>query len=405
MPILERWNELLAATSPEDLPPGLSSQHKLWDNCGFLRLSDQGGLDREEEATQENFPAHLGNTQYRVSNPKHCQVALRDGIPKTKLDPFNRSARKLPTDGFLDTTAGYVLASRACAFALHLCRKEGINFHLGSSHALESISYSPSGATITGITTASDVHHKLSHLILATGGWTPTLFPITSPLLETTSGSVLSFRLPPNRKDLWEKYAPENFPVWSFNMPSYTTPGGSIGGIYGLPRTPEGVVKIAFRGAKWPSYKQASDAGIPISHPRTDETRVPVEAMRVLHAFAAENLPDLLDLELDNCRLCWYTDSVDNNWLIAPVPTTTNIVVASGGSGHGFKFLPVLGEHVVDVLEGKDTEYTRLFAWREVLKGEWNGLEEGPEGWRVLEKQEMVGRGGWRKGWMERSTL
>jgi sarcosine oxidase/L-pipecolate oxidase len=60
----------------------------------------------------------------------------------------------------------------------------------------------------------------------------------------------------------------------------------------------------------------------------------------------------------------WYADSVDSSFLIFRIPNEENLFVASGGSGHEFKFLPVLSEHVVDVIEGKHTPYTRFFAWR-----------------------------------------
>jgi len=399
MPEWRHWNELLAQTSREDLPPGLSPEIKLWDNCGFLRLSGNG-LEKSEILTQEKFPPDLAHTQYRVSDPQRRSDARADGFPHSKIDPFDRLARHLPTDGIFDATAGYVLASRACAFALHLCHKAGVHIHLGPSHALENITYSSNKTKATGITTASGHHHKADLLILACGGWTPSLLPTKlSHLLETTSGSVLSTRLPKDRPDLWNRFAPANFPVWSWNMGSYSQPGKDIGGIYGLPRTPEGVVKIAFRGAKWTNYVHTHpETGEKISYPKTDVDEVPEEGMRVLRTFAAENMPELLDLELEKGRLCWYTDSVDNNFLIDRVPGVENLVVASGGSGHGFKFLPVLGEHVVDVVEGRGTAYTRLFAWRSVPEGKRNGLEEGPDGWRVLQKQRMVGKKAWRKG-------
>lgn len=401
MPEWRHWNELLAQTPKDDLPPGLTSKLKLWDNCGFLRLSDHG-LEESEILTQKNFPPELAHTQYRVSDGRRRNDALADGIPASKIDPFNRMPRNLSTDGIFDATAGYVLASRACAFALHLCRRAGVEFHFGASNALESIHCSSDKTRVAGIITASDATHSADLVILACGGWTPTLLPSkVSHLLETTSGSVLSIRLPKDRPDLWDRFAPANFPVWSWNMGSYNHPGEDIGGIYGLPRTPEGVVKIAFRGAKWTNYARAHpETGEKLSYPKTDVEEVPEEAMRVLRVFAAENMPELLDIELEKGRLCWYTDSVDNNFLIDYVPGVGNLVVASGGSGHGFKFLPVLGEHVVDVVERKDTAYTRLFAWRDVPEGKRNGLEEGPEGWRVLGKQRMVGKRAWRKGSM-----
>jgi sarcosine oxidase/L-pipecolate oxidase len=394
MPKWEEWNKLLAATAAKELPPGLSQSDKLWHSCGFLRLSDDG-LEESEKLTQLNFPPEIRNTQYRVSDPERRRDAEKDGIPRSKVDPFERLTKGLPTDGVLDTTAGYVLASRACAFALHLSRKAGVHTHLGPKHKLISLSYTEGRAT--GITTCSR-HHTADLILLACGGWTPSLLPQVSDLLETTAGSVLSIRLPANRPDLWAKYSPENFPVWSWRMDSYE-PHQSIGGLYGLPRTPEGVIKFGFRGVKWTNYSRTNElTGAAISYPKTDLTEVPQEAMRVCRSFCAENLPDLLDLKLQPGRLCWYTDSVDNNFLISRIPNVENLYVASGGSGHGFKFLPVLGEHIVDVIEGKHTPYTHLFAWREIPSGRRNGLEEGPDGWRTLDKQQLVGERAWRKG-------
>jgi sarcosine oxidase/L-pipecolate oxidase len=112
--------------------------------------------------------------------------------------------------------------------------------------------------------------------------------------------------------------------------------------------------------------------------------------MDVIQEFCKENLPELLAIPIQKRRLCWYTDSVDNNFVIDYVPGKRGLMVASGGSGHGFKFLPVLGMHVVDVVEGKDTPYTRLFKWREVPRDKRNGLEEGPGGWRTLDKQQTA---------------
>lgn len=44
-------------------------------------------------------------------------------------------------------------------------------------------------------------------------------------------------------------------------------------------------------------------------------------------------------------------------------------MVVSGGSGHGFKFLPVLGKGVVDVLRGMRTGSTERWGWRGVGEG------------------------------------
>lgn len=226
MPEWNRWNAELAVTPQAKLPATLSPDIKLWHNCGFLRLSPDG-LDQEERETQQHFPADIKHTQYRFSNPKRREDARTADIPASKIDPFNHLDRNLPTDGVLDMTAGFVLASRACTWALHLCMQSGqVTTHFGSTNALASLT--KVGNRVSGIVTTGHEHHSADLVLVACGGWTPFLLPSTDQLLETTAGSVLSVQLPKNRPDLLEKYSEKNFPVWSWNMSGYK-PGSSIG--------------------------------------------------------------------------------------------------------------------------------------------------------------------------------
>ena len=163
-------------------------------------------------------------------------------------------------------------------------------------------------------------------------------------------------------------------------MTTYDHRKNKIAGIFGFPRTPERTIKLCFTGAQWTNYVHKSETGRETSYPNIDTNKTPEEAMHALRAFCEENMPELLELEPENLRLCWYSDSVDDSFLIDYVPTAEGLLVCNGGSGHGFKFLPTLGEHVVDVIEGKDTEYVRLFRWQGVPDGKRNGLEEGPNG-------------------------
>ncbi|KAG9686125.1 nucleotide-binding domain-containing protein, partial [Aureobasidium melanogenum] len=387
----ECWNRDMA--NDQDTPEVLKNTEKLWDRCGFLRIEE--GFGKHEVDTQRNFPEEVRDTQYRVTDERRIRDAEQKGIPRSKFDPFERVKRGLPTDGILDMTAGYTLASKACTYALYLCQKAGVNLHLGSSVG-KFYSFLKSGTAVTGIKTADGKSHKAALVIMATGGWTPSLLPAAQPLLETTAGTILTINLPKSRQDLWDKYAPANFPVWSWNMGGFDAYSETPGGLYGFPRTPEGVMKFGFRGAKWTNYTHKSSSGNKISYPKTDIQEIPERAFNVVKAFCTENMPDLLDLELQRGRLCWYTDSVDNSFLVSYVPGQRGLIVASGGSGHGFKFLPVLGKHVVDVVEGRKTEYTELFSWRNVPVGKKNGLEEGEEGWRTLDKQKLVQRGMWK---------
>jgi sarcosine oxidase/L-pipecolate oxidase len=68
--------------------------------------------------------------------------------------------------------------------------------------------------------------------------------PEVTHLLEATAGSVATVQLPQNRPDLWEHFSPDNFPVITLDM-------SDGAGVYSLPRTEDGIVKVAYRGTKY----------------------------------------------------------------------------------------------------------------------------------------------------------
>lgn len=170
---------------------------------------------------------------------------------------------------------------------------------------------------------------------------------------------------------------------------------GKYGGLYGFARDPNGVVKIGYRGTKFTNPQTQPD-GVIRSVPKTRWTQEPIRQIplvgaRVIKAFVKEFIPELARCEMST-RLCWYTDSYDNQFVIDFVPKFKGLMVATGGSGHGFKFLPNLGEHVVDRIEDKESEYLDLWKWRslEATQKPYNNLMEGVGSGRSLQHQPLT---------------
>jgi len=86
------------------------------------------------------------------------------------------------------------------------------------------------------------------------------------------------------------------------------------------------------------------------------------EAKDILLAIAPD-LARVENIKLQS-KLFWYTDAINSDFIIDFVPNLQNFIVATGGSAHAFKFLPVLGKTVVDRLQGKNNDYTDLFRWK-----------------------------------------
>jgi len=63
--------------------------------------------------------------------------------------------------------------------------------------------------------------------------------------------------------------------------------------------------------------------------------------------------------------VCLYTNTPDEHFWIDRHPEHSNVLVVSPCSGHGFKFAPVIGEIVADLVEGRKTGFDLgLFRWR-----------------------------------------
>ncbi|MHC4846807.1 MAG: NAD(P)/FAD-dependent oxidoreductase, partial [Planctomycetota bacterium] len=69
------------------------------------------------------------------------------------------------------------------------------------------------------------------------------------------------------------------------------------------------------------------------------------------------------DAELIGTRLCLYCDTADDRFWIDHDPEREGLVVAAGGSGHAFKFAPVLGELIADVVERRPNERAATMRW------------------------------------------
>jgi len=70
------------------------------------------------------------------------------------------------------------------------------------------------------------------------------------------------------------------------------------------------------------------------------------------------------DVSIDAYRMCWDASTPTHDFLITPHPHCENLFVATGGSFHGWKFLPVIGDYVVEMMQGTlAPEYADRWAW------------------------------------------
>ena len=72
----------------------------------------------------------------------------------------------------------------------------------------------------------------------------------------------------------------------------------------------------------------------------------------------------MADAPITYRRLCLYSDTRDEDFWIDRHPEIEGLIVAAGGSGHGFKFAPLLGPQIADVVEKCPGAMAEKFRWR-----------------------------------------
>ncbi len=197
------------------------------------------------------------------------------------------------------------------------------------------------GAIVAGEAVAAEL------VVVCAGSWVPLLVPALAASLHAIGQPV--FHLAPADP---APFAASQFPVFGADI--------SRTGYYGFPANRDGLVKIANHGA-----------GVPLAPDAPRAVTAAHEA--ALREFLRDAFPLLADAPIVGRRLCVYCDTVDEHFWIARDPARSHVVVATGGSGHAFKFAPVLGALIADLALGEPHPLAHKFRWRPELRAEGTG--------------------------------
>jgi sarcosine oxidase/L-pipecolate oxidase len=119
---------------------------------------------------------------------------------------------------------------------------------------------------------------------------------------------------------------------------------------------------------------QQHPSGRQISVPAPDQHAIPRGLETESLELIRQRIPKILSggRQPDEWRLCWDTVSPDQNQLICqhPNPRLSNLFLATAGSFHSWKFLPTIGQYVVNVLNGKSNGEEKDAAWQ--WKTQWS---------------------------------
>src|SRR5439155_25711643 len=90
----------------------------------------------------------------------------------------------------------------------------------------------------------------------------------------------------------------------------------------------------------------------PAFDPSTGNRTPSAAGMARARQLLAERFPELAKAPLVAAEVCQYENSPDGNLIIDRHPSANNVWLAGGGSGHGFKLSPAVGEIVAQAVYG-----------------------------------------------------
>src|SRR5450755_94442 len=253
---------------------------------------------------------------------------LKDaGIPFEQL-AVNELARRWPQINFenvewgiYEPQSGYLLARASAQAVVEQFVAEGGEYRQAevATHGLESCEWKSlrfsDGSTLTA-----------DRYVFACGPWLGKLFPRTvGPNFISTRQEVFFFGTPAGDA----RYDEGNVPVWSDHGDPF---------MYGIP------------GNQGRGFKVADDTRGPEFDPTLGERVISDDGLTVARRYLGYRFPGMKNAPLLESRVCQYENTTDRNFIVDRHPDNADIWIVGGGSGHGFKHGPALGEMVAGLV-------------------------------------------------------
>lgn len=287
------WQELFA---------GYQTAAPLFRQTGMLFLA------REQDPYCEATLLNLQKVGARCELLTQSQ--LRERFPQLNFDGIDWAV--------LEMDAGALMARRAVEAVAAKARANGVEY---STEAVAG----PIDRSDVHTTSGKEIHAR--HFVFACGPWLPKLFPeLLAGRIHVTRQEIVFLGVPPGD----DSFKPPKMPIWiDFNDL-----------IYGLPDLENRGLKVAI------------DAHGPEFDPDHGERIVSAESIAAVREYVKRRLPALVDAPITETRVCQYENTSNGDFLIDRHPEMGNVWLVGGGSGHGFKHGPAVGEYVAAMIAG-----------------------------------------------------
>ncbi|MCU1307134.1 MAG: hypothetical protein JWN45_1829 [Acidobacteriaceae bacterium] len=229
--------------------------------------------------------------------------------------------------GVFEPDSGVLLARRSVTAVLDDAVRSGVQYVIDAIDAPER-----EGVHLDHLQTRAGKEIGGEVFIFSCGAWLPQIFPnLLGKRIFPTRQEVFFFGPPPGA----QQFKSPTMPVWLHHEDE----------VYGLPDIENRGIKIA------------SDRHGERFDPEIGDRVVSAQGLREMREYLQRRLPVLKDAPLLESRVGQYENTSSGDFLLDRHPEIENVWLAGGGSGHGFKHGPMVGQYMAGrILDGTEPE-------------------------------------------------
>ena len=309
---LVQWKELFAGTANQEL----------FQKTGVLWLAESGNA--QLQATVDA----LGRNQVEFEQLDRAALELR--YPQINLHGI--------ANGIYESESGVLMARRAVAATVAESVRLGVEFRLAA------IAEPHGSGTFEHVTSGAGEQFSAKEFVFACGAWLAKLFPeFLGDRIFPTRQTVFYFGIPAGD----DRFSSPALPTWLVKNDE----------CYGMPDLESRGLKIALD-----QHGERID-------PDTQSRVVTMTEAEEIRRLVAYRFPGLAHAPIVETRVCQYENTWNGDFLIDRHPALSNVWLAGGGSGHGFKHGPAVGEYLAgQILDDATPEPRFLLASKETLQ-------------------------------------
>ncbi|KAI2778003.1 fructosyl peptide oxidase [Daldinia loculata] len=249
---------------------------------------------------------------------------------------------------------GWLAAGKAINAIGEELRNQGVKFGFGGSGSFKRPLFGDDETICIGVETLDGTKYYAHKVILATGAWSPALVDLEDQCCSKAWVYAMIQLSPQEAVEYKDSPVVYNGDIGFFFEPNE-----------------DGIIKVCDEFPGFTRFKQHQPYGaaspkrisVPRSHAKHPTDTYPDASEESIRRAVSTFLPQFKHKELFNRALCWCTDTADAALLICEHPRWKNFILATGDSGHTFKLLPIIGKHVVELVENNLAE-DLAHAWR-----------------------------------------